>query len=336
MEASRWVCGDRQGTLNPTPEPASKAANAEASNLIAKLSNAKIDVSTFGILNWPLIDVVYSIEVESERAEDTWLKLRNISIDTGYWPVIVNNIDELEGLVENISCHLEFDTTSRTWSPRKTAYHSSTEFVIDETDKISQTIRELRQIQGDSEPLDLNGNGVVKPAPQDLIVTGEKVNLDKWLHLKKALISEFNIDEENMPWPTEVEPDNNLQALLTWDPELGLRQTESVFILLVRAEYSWDVPAKLLYGGWNECPVPQIHVAFLKRWYGLHDAEIISIGRATIELVVSKPPKDRDQAFKIAQEQYLYCPDTVEQGAGSVTALAAELLKGRVWHFWWD
>ncbi len=67
----------------------------------------------------------------------------------------------------------------------------------------------------------------------------------------------------------------------------------------------------------------------------MHDAEIISVGRATIEMRVGKPPSTRDEALELAREQFVYCPDSVDQGAGSVPSLAAELLNGRVWHFWW-
>jgi hypothetical protein len=31
-----------------------------------------------------------------------------------------------------------------------------------------------------------------------------------------------------------------------------------------------------------------------------------------------------------------YCPDIVEQGVESVSALAAHLLDSPLWYFWWD
>jgi hypothetical protein len=32
---------------------------------------------------------------------------------------------------------------------------------------------------------------------------------------------------------------------------------------------------------------------------------------------------------------YQFCPDIVDQGAGSISALASELEKGAI-YFWWD
>jgi len=59
--------------------------------------------------------------------------------------------------------------------------------------------------------------------------------------------------------------------------------------------------------------------------------------------------KDADSAWKsrrrkdlkaaeeaLAKEQFLYCSDIVEQGAGSIRNLASILLNGRAWYFWWD
>jgi len=43
----------------------------------------------------------------------------------------------------------------------------------------------------------------------------------------------------------------------------------------------------------------------------------------------------RDQR-SLAREQYAYCNDLVDQGTESVAALAAGLLDGTVWYFWWD
>jgi hypothetical protein len=38
----------------------------------------------------------------------------------------------------------------------------------------------------------------------------------------------------------------------------------------------------------------------------------------------------------LAQAQYVYCPDIVDQGVESIEALAATLLGDPRWFFWWD
>jgi len=35
-------------------------------------------------------------------------------------------------------------------------------------------------------------------------------------------------------------------------------------------------------------------------------------------------------------EMYSYCPDIIDQGVGTLEALAADLMAGHWWYFWWD
>jgi len=40
--------------------------------------------------------------------------------------------------------------------------------------------------------------------------------------------------------------------------------------------------------------------------------------------------------MEAAVEHYAVCPDNVDQGIGTVAALADSLTKSTVWWFWWD
>ncbi len=56
-----------------------------------------------------------------------------------------------------------------------------------------------------------------------------------------------------------------------------------------------------------------------------------------IELCITRPPGSREEALALAEELYVYCADTVQQGAqerrdpGSLKSL-----KAPCWQFWWD
>jgi uncharacterized protein DUF4253 len=114
------------------------------------------------------------------------------------------------------------------------------------------------------------------------------------------------------------------------------RPVDQVGIVLVPTERSWEAPAWLNYGGWNECPDPEVHVAFLRRWHERHGAEVFSIGPDVMELTVARPVADREEALALADEQFLYCYDIVAQGTETLDRLAAHLLQATVWYFWWD
>ena len=59
-------------------------------------------------------------------------------------------------------------------------------------------------------------------------------------------------------------------------------------------------------------------------------------GSAVVQCYVEKPPMNAQGALDLAKEQYAYCYDIVEQGTETIPALASELLKSKIWFFWWD
>lgn len=52
--------------------------------------------------------------------------------------------------------------------------------------------------------------------------------------------------------------------------------------------------------------------------------------------VVAKPPKTKEAAVALAEEQFVYCPDIVHQGCQTALGLASELMYSPRWYFWWD
>ena len=79
-----------------------------------------------------------------------------------------------------------------------------------------------------------------------------------------------------------------------------------------------------------------MQVAFLHRWHRSYGAELVVMTHDILEFSVSRPPRSRADALELAREQYRYCADIVDQGTESVSNLAATLLNGTTWYFWWD
>lgn len=61
--------------------------------------------------------------------------------------------------------------------------------------------------------------------------------------------------------------------------------------------------------------------------------ELIGASGDYCEFIIQNPPKNWKE---IAEEAYAVCPDIVDQGAGSLQALEAEMQKTRRLYFWWD
>ena len=105
---------------------------------------------------------------------------------------------------------------------------------------------------------------------------------------------------------------------------------------MIRIENSWEAFGALGFGGWNDCPEARIHVAIHKRWRDRYGSSPIVISADVVECHVSRPPDNEQAALELAREQYAFCPDIVDQGTETISALAASLLGSPRWYFWWD
>jgi hypothetical protein len=143
--------------------------------------------------------------------------------------------------------------------------------------------------------------------------------------------------EPNYPpigeWPASPNPSMGLS--IVHDFRTG-RPVPKAYIAVVPTDDWTTIPAYLSWGGWNYCPAPEYHVAALRIWRDRYGAELIGMGRDTINLRVTVKPETREQALALAREQYIYCPDTVDQGVPTYSALAADLMANDWWFFWWD
>jgi Domain of unknown function (DUF4253) len=98
----------------------------------------------------------------------------------------------------------------------------------------------------------------------------------------------------------------------------------------------WSALKFVPFGGWNDCPFDEIHLAANKKWFERYGAKLEGMTRDILTFNVANPPSTREDAIKLAEEQFLYCPDIVEQGTETIDALASSLLNNKTWFFWWD
>jgi len=108
-------------------------------------------------------------------------------------------------------------------------------------------------------------------------------------------------------------------------------------LLLVPTNDPAEVFAHLDWGGWNECPLPEEHVALHRAWHARYGAELVTLSRDVVEMVVLRPPRGEAACMELADEQFLYTGgDLVYQGTEELARLAHGLDSARTWFFWWD
>jgi predicted DNA-binding WGR domain protein len=74
----------------------------------------------------------------------------------------------------------------------------------------------------------------------------------------------------------------------------------------------------------------------LRSWELRFDAYLVGLGPDTMTLAVGRPPRGVATASAIAAEHFAFCPDNIQQGAGSIREYAALLVNQPLWWFWWD
>jgi len=169
-----------------------------------------------------------------------------------------------------------------------------------------------------------------------ILAVARAQNGESWL---RGRLDEFHgvyaaqLDDLHEEWPADVEHEDTFSIPI--DPATA-QVRATCYLGLLPASASWQVPALLRFGDRTTCPPPAVHVSVLSRWERMYAAEIVGMTRDTLELTVGNPPTAPGEALDLAYEQMGYCADIVLQGTLTLERLAATLLDGRVWFFWWD
>ncbi|MDJ0276405.1 DUF4253 domain-containing protein [Sphingomonas sp. 2R-10] len=179
---------------------------------------------------------------------------------------------------------------------------------------------------------------VLTPGAQDLPVppVAQVIATSRTIAMPRDLANWNGSDPDRRPasgpWPDDVAAMDLTVATNLLDGRTFAR----VHIVTLPTAHGWEVPAYLRWGNWNGCPPPAYQCAALRGWQERHGAELVGINRDTINLRVKRRPTDGVEALAVASECYAYCPDTVDQGVGTIEALAATLMASDWWFFWWD
>lgn len=108
-------------------------------------------------------------------------------------------------------------------------------------------------------------------------------------------------------------------------------------LLLVPARRPADSLAQLgWYGACNWSTTGADIAAVLRSWEERFGAYVVSIGFATLDLVVTRPPVTARQCELMASEHLAFCPDDLHRDTRALPSYARQLRGREVWHFWWD
>lgn len=242
------------------------------------------------------------------KALDMWRQLRTLSEETDHWPVIFGNEKEARRVLEAAD--------SEDGRPYQEIL----------TEAVGQTAEQW-----------LNARIVAQKEQAEKFrsILEKKygaVRAEEMLReLKKEEAGSQGAHEE---WPEHQHPIT--QFTIPFE-RVGMGPPKAeVTMALFPTNHGWEVPAHLNLGGWNECPDAVGHVVMMKAWSEHHGAELVGVNGDTVEMYVNRPPSTREDALRLAEQQYRYCEDIVTQGVQTIVALASGLLGNHIWFFWWD
>jgi hypothetical protein len=172
-------------------------------------------------------------------------------------------------------------------------------------------------------------------SPHEYVQKAKECDASAWLEEEWESIfafdEHFNEEKSFGNWDETVTPLVEFDIFkLIYKPNL------IQYIGLVNTTITWEVPAYLPYGNWNENPPPDKHVCVQRYWYNHYKAELVVMTHATLIFRVASPVSSRDAALELAREHMAYSTDVVFQGYGTLKALASNLLNSNYWWFWWD
>jgi hypothetical protein len=172
--------------------------------------------------------------------------------------------------------------------------------------------------------------------PERIIAAAEALRFPADLHRWSAANGGEDLRAPVDEWPTDADHGPEAPGLSVAQDMTSGKMLDRVHLLMLPANHGWEAPAYLRWGNWNACPPSEYHVAALHDWNWRYGAELVGINGDTMNIRVRTRPRDRVEALRLAREMYEYCPDVIEQGAGTLSNLAAGLMTTNWWFFWWD
>lgn len=267
-------------------------------DLRAALTTAGLDASRLRVVR-EHPEQLLTLVVPAHEATSTWHQLRLLEPVTGHLPLNVGPDEELANLDQAFGVH----------ERALPAWVAATEALAFDLDR--WTADALRaQIAALADMGDLRGATAVATA---LAAFEGRVPLEGPVH--------HPLPPEASAAPTNLMA-NDAPAF--------------VHLALLPTRTPWHAPLHVRFGGHSDWPGPAVHAAMLRAWGPLHGASLMAATRDSLEMSVARPPLGDFEAFRLACQQYAYCPNLVEQAAGSIAALAASLRDSPRWTFWWD
>lgn len=175
------------------------------------------------------------------------------------------------------------------------------------------------------------GEGKTPADHRNELLTAKPADYKKWLSKSIKLMDESGMldDDEYEDYDDEYDEEEENE-----DHEFGgFSDDDDLILAKIPTTRPWEVFAWVPFGGWNECPAPDMMMAVSKHWYEKYGAVPAAISHDALEF--STETVDIKHAKQLAKEHCAFCPELIMEG-GCLGEIIGALTKSTVWFFWWD
>jgi hypothetical protein len=293
-------------------------------SLVAEIESLGKEASTPRAVKSFTWGTFWTMDVPGSEALRYWQHLGNRARQTGFWPVIVSSypgpgVGTAERLIEDDE---ELSPTATVDAAFRFTFDN---WVEQERDPEFQIAKHLREAE-------------IWAAREfgETVARSHREIAEMWRQQPKR---ELDPDDYQIPPAMNCNPPQQELNCLQWYDydQKRSKEADSVSILFVPTEFSWQVPAYLSYTTMEGQRRPELHVAALKWLLDRFGAELVGIDTRILEVIPQKRPRGKKEAIQTAEAigTYSCCAVTSENEMASIEELAHYLMESNYWSFCW-
>ncbi len=278
-----------------------------ANTLVKTLQDHGFDTQSLVPVEYGGTTPIYQFPIPIAERSHTWVRLRALVGQLGYWPVIVDHRDPISAYQDN-----DWTGTPATILEEASKQDPLTCLLSMAGQTSYPTAEEIfRQIREEHETLGLTTEKEAQDtvasllSDQGLWKDSLSVSIDKQLDF--ALYPEWYSSE--------------------WHPL-------TCNIVLFPTRQWWEIAALIRFYPADPGPDPITHVVLWKWWAQRYGAELIYITCGGFTLRAMAPPATPNEAFCLSWEHCIYC-NSDDIFFLSAVERATQIYRGEAWHFGW-
>jgi hypothetical protein len=160
---------------------------------------------------------------------------------------------------------------------------------------------------------------------------GTETELDP-IHLQGLVFKETAENTENLLEKLQGNFKTKGYSLFTIDRNYGISDKPDAMAILKTTD-KYEILSQIKTDGINYDIDTDSLIKIIRTFDNKYSLDLVGASGDWCEFKIEKEPADW---LTFAKEAYEVCPDIVDQGSGSVEALADEMKKTKRLYFWWD